>query len=296
MTTKPMNISRENVQGKCDLKCAYNFKYSESNITAKNDNVMISLTYDKSSVPPVMYNNEKYNVSKIMIVKPSLHYFNNSAAAGEFIIEHVPVKGGPLLSVAIPITSSSESSVASTSVTSIIQQVATNAPSSQSSTNVKIANFNLQNIVPSKPFFSYTNSNNTSGGEWIVFGIVDAIPLSSAILKTLGQIIKPFPIPMSGNNLFFNSSGPNTVGGSLGDGIYISCKPTGSSEEEVPVEYAKDTPSYDLENILENPSTRLLFQIIIGCIIFVMLFAVISYAYAFISKTGNKSTSSKLIG
>jgi len=291
MTTKPMNISRENIQGKCDLKCAYNFKYSESNITAKNDNVMISVTYDKSSVPPVMYNNQKYNVSKIMIVKPSLHYYNNSAAAAEFIIEHVPVKGGPLLSVAIPITSSSESSVASTSITSIIQQVATNAPSSQSATNVKVANFNLQNIVPSKPFFSYTSSNNAKMDEWIVFGLVNAIPLSSNILNTLGKIIKPFPLPMSGNNLFFNSSGPNTIGGSVGDGIYISCKPTGASEEEVPVEYAKNIPSYDLGNMLEDPATKMIIQIIIGCIIFIILFALISYIYSFISKSGNKTPS-----
>ena len=39
-----INISVQNIQGKCDLKCSYNFKYPESNTTAKNNGVFISLT------------------------------------------------------------------------------------------------------------------------------------------------------------------------------------------------------------------------------------------------------------
>ena len=29
-----INISSQNVQGKCDLKCSYNFKYPETNVVA----------------------------------------------------------------------------------------------------------------------------------------------------------------------------------------------------------------------------------------------------------------------
>ena len=50
---------------KCDLKCAYNFTYSSSNSTAKNNGISISLTYDNSSVPPVVYDSQKYTVSKL---------------------------------------------------------------------------------------------------------------------------------------------------------------------------------------------------------------------------------------
>jgi len=279
MTTQNINISRENVQGKCDLKCAYNFKYSESNITAKNKGVLISLTYDNSSVSPVTYNDEKYTVSKIEITCPSIHIFNGSTTDAEIFIEHTPVKGGPKLMVGIPMKSSSDSSTASNLITEVIKGVATNAPAQGDSTNLHLSGFTLENIVPKKPFYSYTESETT---EWIMFDILEAIPLKKNTLSTLSQIIKPFPIPTPGTTLFFNSSGPNT-GATIGDGIYISCKPTGSSEEETAVEYTKNTPSYDLSNLLENPVTKVIFQIIIGCIIFIILFTLISYAYTFIT-------------
>ena len=279
MSSQNIDISTQNISGKCDLKCAYNFKYSESNSTAKNNGVMIGLTYDESSVSPVLYNNQKYNVSSIFITCPSLHTFNGSQAQAEIIIEHTPLIGGPQLNVAIPITSSSDSSDASNLITEIIQSVATNAPSQGNTTNLNLSGFTLQNIVPNKPFYSYTDSRKN---EWIVFGILSAIPLNSDILTTLGQIIKPFPLPMTGNSVFFNSSGPNTTG-KIGDGIYISCKPTGSSEEEIPVEYTKDTPSYDFSNMMNNPITKIIIQIVIGCILFIIVFLMFNYIYTWLT-------------
>jgi hypothetical protein len=279
MSTQNINIAPQNISGKCDLKCAYNFKYTESNSTARNNGIMIGLTYDNSSVPPVLFNNQKYNVNTIFITCPSIHTFNGSQAAAEIIIEHIPVAGGPQLNVAIPIVSSSESSTASNLITEIIQSVATNAPSRGNSTNLNLTGFTLQNIVPNKPFYSYTDSGNN---EWIVFGILFAIPLSSGTLSTLGQIIQPFPLPTTGGSLFLNSSGPNSSG-TVGDGIYISCKPTGSSEEETAVEYTKNTPSYDFSNMMNSPIFMLLIQIIIGCILFIIVFIIISYAYSFIT-------------
>ena len=278
MSNQNINISSKNVSGKCDLKCSYNFKYTESNTTAKNNGVNIALTYDNSSVPPVLYNNQKYTVANVTIMCPSIHTFNGSSAAGEIVIEHVPVNGGPNLMVAIPFTSSSEASTASSIITEIIQKVSTNAPSANDSTNLSISDFNLQNIIPQAPFFSYTSPDNN---DWIVFGILEAIPLSSSTLATLGKIISPFAIktPGVGNSLFLNSSGPNT-GSSVGDGIYISCQPTGSSEEETPVSYSKNNISYDVFN---NSTIILVFQILLGCIIFIMLFLLISFAYSWMT-------------
>jgi len=284
MSTQNIDISPQNVSGKCDLKCAYNFKYSESNSTARNNGVMIGLSYDNSSVPPVLYNNQKYNVTNILITCPSLHTFNGSQASAEIVIEHSPVTGGGQLFVAIPFSSSSESSTASNLVTEIIQSVATNAPSQGNSTNLSLSDFTLQNVVPNKPFFSYTDSDKN---DWIVFGMLSAIPLSSNTLTTLGQIIKPFPLPMTGNSLFFNSSGPNSSG-NVGDGIYISCKPTGSSDEETAVEYSKNTPSYDLSNMMNSPIASLIIQIIVGCILFVIVFLMFNYIYSWITTGATK--------
>ena len=65
----------------------------------------------------------------------------------------------------------------------------------------------------------------------------------------------------------------------MGDGIYISCKPTGSSDEETSVEYTTDETTYDYSNILDSPITKTVFQVIIGCVIFIIIFYVIAYLF-----------------
>jgi len=282
MTTNntSINISPQNSKGTCDLKCAYNFNYPESNLTAKNSGVMINLTYDNANVSPVLYNNQKYKVSNILLVSPSIHIFNNSNAAAEIIIEHTPDMGGPALFVGIPIVSSSESSEASNFITQIIESVSNNAPAQGESTNLNISGFTLQKIVPKTPFFSYTYDT----GDWIVFGILSAIPLSNSTLSSLNQIIKAFPLPTPGTDLFYNPKGPTT--GSTGDGIYISCQPTGSSEEETDVTYAKNTTSSDFS--LNNPYFLILIQIIIGCVIFILVFMSLNYAYTYLTNSKPK--------
>jgi hypothetical protein len=282
MTTNSqnINISTNNVQGKCDLKCSYNFKYPETNLTARNNGSMISLTCDESSSSPVTYNNQKYNVSTILLVTPSIHIFNNSNSSAEIIIEHTPVTGGQQLFVCVPITLSSESSDASNFITQIIESVSNNAPAQGETTNINISGFSLDKIVPNKPFYSYSAPGNQ--GEWIVFPVISAIPLNSSTLSSLGQIIKSFPIPTPGNGLFFNSNGPNSNGGNIGDGIYISCQPTGSSEEEAPVSYATNSSSSDISSMLNNPTTFLIFQVIIGCIVFIITFFALNYAYNYL--------------
>jgi hypothetical protein len=279
MSARIIDISKKNISGKCDLKCAYNFKYEESNTTSKNNGVVISLTYDNNKVPPVSYNNEKYTVTKIDIISPSIHNFNGIKTDAEIIIEHAPVKGGSLLYVAIPIKSSTESSEATYLINEIILSTSTNAPSESETTNLSISGFTLNKIVPHKPYYSYTDDDKNN---YIIFDILDAIPLKSKILETLQQIIKPFPIPMTGGKLYYNASGPNTT--TIGDGIYISCKPTGSSKEEIKVEYAKNTQSYDeLSNILDNPYMTTIYQIINGCILFILVFLILNFIYTWIT-------------
>lgn len=285
-----INISSQSVSGKCDLKCAYNFKYPISNLTASNKGVIISLSHENSNSPPVSYNNQKYIVSNILLMCPSIHTFNGSTTAAEIIIEHTAETSGPKLCVAIPFILSSESSTATNLITEIIQMVSTNAPAQGDSTTLNISNFTLQNIIPNKPFFSYTEANNT---DWIVFGLLDAISLNTSTLEKLNQILKPFPLPTTGGPLFYNASGPNTSG-TLSDGIYISCRPTGSSEEQTPVEYLKNTPSYDFSNLSHNPTVIFIIQIIIGCIIFILIFIGISYAYSFITENKTISNLSKI--
>jgi len=274
MSAQNINISSENVSGSCDLKCSYNFKYNESNSTAKNNGVMINLTYDNGSVAPVLYNNQKYTVSQIFIVAPSIHLFNNATVDAEIYVEHIPVNGGVNLNVSVPIISSSETSTATNLITQIIDTVAANAPSEGEETNLNISGFTLQSIIPIKPFYSYTATDNN---EWIVYDVKDAIPLSSSTLSKLVEIIDPFPIPTEGYELFMNNSGPNTT--ELGEGIYISCKPTGSSEEETAVTYDKNDTS---ESFWDNSIVKMIIRVIVGCLLFVAVFYLINSSFNYI--------------
>jgi hypothetical protein len=277
MSNENINISVKNVVGKCDLKCSYAFKYNESNSTATNNGVFLKLTYESRSLPQVVYNTAKYNVSSIMIVSPSLHLFNGSSMPGEILIEHAPVKGGNNLHVCIPFTSSSESSTASNIITEIISSVATNAPTEGDSTTLNISNFNLQNIVPRKPFFAYSIDTN----DYIVYGGLTAIPLNSSTISKLQQIIKPYSLMMPTAPLYLNSKGP-VAGLQLGNGIYISCKPTGSSEEETAVTYDKDTTSVDFSNILDSQVFKYIIMAILASIIFIVVFYGINIFYNYL--------------
>jgi hypothetical protein len=276
MSNEIMDISMENITGKCDLKCSYEFKYSESNSTAKNNGVLISLTYDSRNESPVLYNGEKYNVSSIMITSPSIHNFNNETTQGEMIIEHIPVKGGNNLNVCIPFISSSDSSKATEIITEIIEKVSTNAPSDGDSTHLNISNFNLQYIVPRKPYFSYVQYDT----DYIVFGLLEAIPLSSSTISTLQQIIKPYIIDIEKVPLFYNSKGP-VAGTKIGDNIYISCQPTGTSKEYNPVIYNK-TNNIQISNILKNEIFTYIFIAIIASIVLLLLFYGINFFYNYL--------------
>ncbi len=282
MTTNnaSINISRQNVTSNCDLKCAYNFKYPETSLTANNEGVVIIFSFDKSNTPPVVYNQQKYTVNTMMMVSPSIHIFNGVTASAELIITHTPVLGGNQLAVCVPINQSSDSNAASNLVTELIQSVSNNAPVSGESTTINISGFTLNTIVPVKPFYSYTGEDNT---DYIVFDILDAIALSSSTISSLSQIIKPYPLPTPGGNLFYNKNGPNLS--NIGDGIYIQCKPTGSSKDEVPVEYSKNSSSYDLFSGKNENAVKIILQILFSVIIFLLIFGGVYYGYSYLTGT-----------
>lgn len=278
--TTSINISRQNVTAVCDLKCAYNFKYPETSLTANNQGSLIIFSFDQTNTPPVVYNQQKYNVDTMMLVSPSIHIFNGATTSAELIITHTPVLGGNQLAVCVPISQSSDSNAASNLVTELIQSVSTNAPAQGETTIINVeGGFILNTIVPVKPFYSYTGDDNT---DYIVFDILDAIALNSDTLTSLTQIIQPYPLPTPGGNLFYNKNGPNLS--NVGDGIYIKCKPTGSSTDEVPVEYSKNnTQSISFINFFSSSTGKTIINIIISIIFFIIIFGGISFGYSYLT-------------
>ena len=274
MTTnnRLVNISQQNIQGKCDLKCDYSFKYNKSNSTATNNNFFIQISYDKSGIQPVTYNNLKYEVDVIMILQPSIHHFNGSPSDAEIIIGHTPLTGGPDLCVCIPISLMGNTNTGSNIINEIISLVATNAPNKGESVNLNLQDFTLEDIVPKKPFYNYSIRNY----NFIVFDIADAISISSTTLNSLTTIIQAVPDfyldSFSENNqdpitLFYNAKGPNN---NTGNEIYISCNPTGNSENEETVSFEKTTNNVTTFNISTITSSPY-FIYVIYAFIFILL-------------------------
>jgi hypothetical protein len=270
-----INIAPQSVSGNCDLKCAYNFKYSSSNSTITNKLYFLSMSYDQQKESPVTYNGSKYNVSTIKLYKPSLHKYLGTKIDAELIIEHNPVNGGELLRVCIPITKSvtTGSTQSSQIITNIIKTASSSAPARDDQT--KISDFSLQSVLPTTQFYSYYNNHSVVGGDYVVFGKLSALTMNDATLSTLGRIIQPFDTQMMGDNLFLNPTGPNKTKENIdGDGIYIDCQPTGASEETIDV--VSDIVHFD---IFDDPNVSYAIKLIMSSLLFIVFLVAFNMFY-----------------
>lgn len=277
--TAPIDISISKIVGKCDLKCAYSFHYSNSSCIATNRGDYISISYDKSSSPPVLYNATGYDVQEIRLYTPSLHSYNDSKTDGEFIIVHTSNTGQRPLLVCIPIKSNNTSSNSALFFKTLIDTVASSAPSDGEATTVNIPKFNLDFLVPRKPFFSYSATEPyqpcTENVDYIVFsplqGSLDMMPDTLTKLQTI-ILSNPYDVK-SGPNLFYNDKGPSLGAGS-GE-IYIDCQPVGSSEQSTEIVTDTGSSPYPatIAEWLNNPLVRLL----LGSLIFIVILYVVKF-------------------
>ena len=292
-----INVSQENVKGKCDLKCDYQFKYHKSNSIATNNGSQIQISYEDSGVPPVTYNNIKYNVNYITLSYPSYFLYNGNNAVGNLIIFHTSVKDSSVLLVIIPLVIAGENSKASTLLNSIINLVSTSAPNINENVTLNMSDFTLQDIVPKKPFYTVTNYYN-----FILYDLDTAISISQSSYNNLTKIISIANGTASSAQLataksspqyaseivpiYYNSKGPNNLNNNVDGDIYISCQPTGNSVEEENVTFTKEknettTFEIDLKKIMQNPY----FIYFLYAIIFIVLLVFLSLVINMISSS-----------
>lgn len=278
-----VNISTHTIQGNCQRKCNYAFRYSSSSTVVTNRGQYLSFEYDANSPPPVTFNQEKYTVETVRVVSPSIHQYNQTTLPAELIIEHVPVKGGFPFNVCIPITQSQDTSTASQQLAQIITNSATIAPKDGDTAPLRGVTYSLQDIVPQKPFYTYTSAGET----WLVFGDLQAIPLASSVLDQLKSIITPYtPVSVTKKPaIYYNSQGPVT-GIAIDDGIYISCQPTGSSDETTPV-YSSNANSGGGVSF-DSPQGEAVLWTLFSILVFIGIFYSLYLAYNARLNLGNK--------
>lgn len=285
-SNSPIDINIHDISGKCDLKCDYSFNYSDSTCVATNRGDYIKLSYDETPSPPAKYNSADYFVSEVRIYTKSLHSFNGEKTDGEYIIVHNSTSGKTPLLVCVPIQISGNNSTNSNIITTIINAMSATAPTEDDSTTVKISDYNLNNIVPNKPFFSYTGQQPfqpCSGKvEFIVFSPAQySCDITQASFDKLNNIIRNNVYDVStGTPFYYNKDGPNSNTLSGDDQIYIDCQPVGSSEESAfvipPSSSSSSGISFNMKDIVNN----IYFQIIMGSLGFILLIYLINMIFA----------------
>jgi len=278
--TAPINIDLAEIAGKCDLKCDYNFNYVTSSCIATNRGDYISLSYDNQTNSPVLYNSSAYNVTEVRIYTPSLHSYSGTKADGELIAVHNNAKGGEQLLVCIPIRVSNSASTGASLFNAVINTMSSSAPIDGESTNVSFNGYNLNNIVPRKPFFSYNASEPyqpcSSNVNYIVFDTYSStLGISYDTLNKMKSFIKPNTYDIkTGPKLFYNENGPGK-GGSAGDEIYIDCQPVGSSKNEEVIVTSEGSSNITFKDIFNNIYS----QLFLAAIIFLIILFVIKMIF-----------------
>lgn len=273
--TAPINLVRSLNSGVCDLKCDFQPGYQPTSVYAENREEFIRLTFDSDSKPPVVFNKEKYNVSDARIYQPSLHRYGGTQLPAELIISHQNTSQNKELLVCVPIIDSSSSAGI---VDALINQVAIKANSLGGKTSIGVNNFTLSDLVPMKPYYSYTGTLPylpcmKDGVNYIVYDQQYAIEIQSASLKKLKKVIiaNSYHTHKNPDGFFYNENGP-TLGDVDGE-IYIECNPTGADGKVLVPEGGSsgfNPPENILEkilNFLNSPYVSALFGVIVLFII-----------------------------
>ena len=260
-----IDITKKNVKGECDYKCAYTYNYGSSNCAATINLNYISLSYEKKTTPPVQYNNKNYIINDIRLYFPSFHTFASDQTTGEMIIIHTPTHTGPVLLVCIPIIDN-ENYSAQSMVNQLIYETIKKAPSGE--TTNTITDFKLNDVIPKSGYYVYTGlqPGSIKTADFIVFDAYNPITITSDVAESVKKVTGNKLIALKGGRMFFNKNGPNIA---KDNQIYIKCKPTGGEGE---TKVVKNTAGLNasVDNILYSKpvyiliSSAVFFAIIVG--------------------------------
>jgi len=261
----PINISTTANVLSCEIFCAYMHQYKDSACTVTQFPTYLKLSYDATTSAAVTFNKEGYNVREINIYAPSIHTYNGSPADAEMLIIHDGA--GKKLIVSIPLVQSNGAAKSATILDNIITKFSSTFDKTKTNDSqlVNVPNYNLENFIPSAPYFFYMGGAPFSpcDGQYsfLVFDKTKSpVTISSATLATLTGLITPSGIKaVARSDYYYNSSGPNVKPGSgKKDEIYIECNPTGEDGEilyqKPPSTLGPDINSaLSMDNLMKNP-------------------------------------------
>ena len=266
MSNDIMDIKLNNVTGKCDEKCMFKYKYTTSpTCLATNNTTNFSLSYDKSSTPPVTFNNTDYQVELISLYFSSVHYYNGSSTEGEIVITHKSVSAGKYLMVCLPL--STKNGFPSDLLNNILNQIYSIQNGDQDNIKPDV-DYNLNDIVRDTPYYYYNDENNY---DIICYGLSNGIYVPTNLIDNIkngpSTIANPTTTEMfpKVKTLFYNAKGPTKFNN---DEIYIDCNPVNSSgHEQILFENGKN--NFETTSLPKAPQNMTLLEII-GIFLFII--------------------------
>ena len=251
----PDIVQKENMD-RCYYQCRFEYYYGLANIRVTPKSKCLEIEYNtQNKDSPVIFNEQKYSVSRILISAPSVHRFNTSKSKNsediktldaEMIIEHTLCEPGstissncpPSLYICIPVSSNaSTGSNTSLIIDQIIQHGTMLNMNQHSDVLTFDSPFNLNEFIPDELYFSYTGQNlegikTKNCANYIVYS--KPIGVSSSRIKQLSSKVNSSGLSKSNTLIdLFYSTGKATLlhGSSKKDDIYIDCQPTDDSGE-----------------------------------------------------------------
>ena len=284
--TSPIDIKKS---GECSLKCMYWFHYGLSSCRIENRDEYIRVYYDGAS--DVVYNSVKYTPEEIRIYCPSLHTYEGKTAPSEMIIIHKSNQGMLMVCVPILTTTASITSIGSTLVSTFIEKLPTKE---EGTLSLQLSDFNLDNLVPKAPYYSYQGTppfSNDMECDFIVYAPVDGgVYINDSTLELLQKNISPSQMDIEEGKAYFNKTG-STKNGFSGEGqIYIDCQPVSESNEIV-YEEPKEISTPDTTQSLNWIYSVL--SIIIGAIFVIMSYKLFRYVLKYMFPDIPNATSPK---
>lgn len=280
-----INITK-NTSSICKLKCSYSFAYGTTNLQVSNHGIYLVWQVDDTNTPPVIYNDDKYKVTYVILIKPSLHTYSGARADAELLIIHQNTSSTKQLYVCIPIMiSSTATGEAVTFFDLILTEVGRTANNKGNTTVFNNPTFSLDKFVPMQPFFSY----NGDGIDFVVFHKDNAINMSSEAMEMFKQVCPDnFNIPTGtvSGGLFYNASGP--VPPNAGE-IYIDCQPTGD-DGELLVNVKPESGGVLKNDMLKKLANYTLFKVFMGAIVMILIWKLASKTIKGIAESTKKIT------
>ena len=293
--TAPLDLIG-NTDNICNLKCAYSFNYAPTGLRITNQGNYLSFLTDDANSPPVIYNDQNYNVKEVRLYTKSLHTWSGNQADAELVISHTNTTSTNKLLVCIPVTKSSTTTADSALFFDFIMAETQRTATSQGQQTVyNNPTLTLGKFIPLKPYYSYSGTLPWTPCDgkysYIVFKKGDAITMSPNAYNILRSLIpSPHNIRTSNQNtgsIFYNASGPTPP--SVGE-IYIDCQPTGDDGEVlVP---AKPDSGGVLDNELLNKIFNFtLVKLLVGVLVMLLIWKMAMKAITGIASHASKAAS-----